>query len=202
MEPRTTPRPAAQEAELYVGLAEIIGRGFGMAANEPEAGRRSAPEEGTPAVWQRRRRISIGSTSKATLGLEGAPLEVGPVWAGDLVGLRLHPTGPIELGKVVRCESMATDRVWLGVQRLSACARPLALVSDWVAPETERMLILVPDDDSGGRHDACLMAERAYDERLPLDIWRGDNVYTLHLNRLRQRGRGWALAGFEIRATA
>jgi len=142
-------------------------------------------------------------TSTATdLELEGNPLEVGPIWAGDLVALRRDSTGPLVLGKVVRCSSGDADEVRIHVKRLSVGARPVSPRNAGVRFDTPGGAILVLDEQAGGRRDACLVSERAFDERLPIGMVRRGTAYALQLQHLRERGRGWALARFEIGAAA
>lgn len=59
-------------------------------------------------------------------------------------------------------------------------------------------LLFVPGEDGSGRHDACLVSERTFDQAAALESHSGDAVYTLRFNRSRERRRGWVMAGFEV----
>jgi hypothetical protein len=59
-------------------------------------------------------------------------------------------------------------------------------------------MLYVPGRDPSGRDDAFLVAESAVDDRRPFEALVGNQTFTLGLNRVRDRGRGWVLSGFEI----
>jgi hypothetical protein len=59
-------------------------------------------------------------------------------------------------------------------------------------------MLFVPGEDSTGRQDAFLVGESALERSPAFAVDVGDQTFSLRLNRVRDRGRGWVLAGFEI----
>ena len=202
--------------ELHVGLGEIMGRGFMPAPPAPaaltlathsgqrvEATRREC-DDATSSLYERARRmVRIANVSETGFGIEGDERDCNSIAVGDVVGLRLDPDARLEICKVVRCvPAKGAGKIWVGVRRLSARARPIEVVQPSAASAQARdvTLLFVPGEDEGGRHDACLVTERAFSERVPLTAYVEDCLYTFRFNRPRDRGRGWVLAGFEILA--
>lgn len=203
--------------ELHVGLAEVMERAFSPEA-PPAATLTLAVHDGqrvdgarlerdrdtaVDAVYERPRRlVRVANVSETGFGIEGDERDCGAVSVGDLVALRLERGGALELGKVVRSVSATPGRTWVGVRRIFGRARPIEVVQPSALLDRRRdmTLLFVPGEDESGRHDACLVTERAYTEGAPLDAYVGDFVYTFRFNRPRDRGRGWVLAGFEIMA--
>ena len=202
--------------ELHVGLAEVMGRGFcpkppqpvalTLAARDGQrldvARRESDRDSAEEALYERRRRmVRVANVSETGFGIEGDECDCGSIAVGDVVALRLEAGSPLEICKVVRIvPTPVAGRVWIGVRRLSARARPIEVVQPSAQSQREReqTLAFVPGEDESGRHDACLVSERAFADGAPLDAYVGDCVYTFRFNRPRERGRGWVLAGFEI----
>jgi hypothetical protein len=58
--------------------------------------------------------------------------------------------------------------------------------------------IFVPGPDSSGRFDCFAVPYSAIKDDVRYRVNAGGEEFTLTLNRMRRRGRGWALAGFEI----
>jgi len=118
---------------------------------------------------------------------------------GDLVAARLAASEPLALGRVMRSVPASTPgRVIVGVSRISSAARTVQVtMSTARAPESVSMLF-VPGDDISGSHDAYLVGERTFDDAPAMQVRAPDHVYTMRFNRVRERGRGWVLAGFEI----
>src|SRR4051812_49339697 len=65
-------------------------------------------------------------------------------------------------------------------------------------PDDEDVYVYVPGGDESGAHDAFLVPEKIVIDGNSHDARIGDDVFTLQFNRMRRKGRGWALAGFEI----
>lgn len=202
--------------ELHVGLAEVMGRGFCPHPPQPAALTLAARDgqridvarlerdrdTAEESMYERRRRmVRVANVSETGFGIEGDQRDCGSIAVGDVVALRLEAGSPLEICKVVRSvPTPVAGRVWIGVRRLSARARPIEVVqpSAQSQRERERTLAFVPGEDESGRHDACLVSERAFADGAPLDAYVGDCVYSFRFNRPRERGRGWVLAGFEI----
>jgi hypothetical protein len=213
---RAERREANVVVELHVGLAEVMGRGFCPSAPQPAAltlaardgqrvdvaRRESDRDTAENALYERRRRmVRVANVSETGFGIEGDELDCGSIAVDDVVALRLEAGSPLEICKVVRSVPAAiAGRVWIGVRRLSARARRIEVVqpSALSRREREQTLAFVPGEDASGRHDACLVSERAFAEGAALNAAVGECVYTFRFNRARERGRGWVLAGFEI----
>lgn len=202
--------------ELHVGLAEVMGRGFCPAPPQPAvltlaardgqrvdvARRESDRDSAQDALYERRRRmVRVANVSETGFGIEGEVCDCGSIAVDDVVALRLEAGSPLEICKVVRTVPAAiAGRVWIGARRLSVRARPIEVVQPSALSQREReqTLAFVPGEDESGRHDACLVSERAFAEGAALNAAVGECVYTFRFNRVRERGRGWVLAGFEM----
>jgi hypothetical protein len=208
------------EVELHVGLAEVLNRGFSPAPPAPVTltlaardGERLGPsrlarehDNAAESIYERRRRmVRVANVSETGFGIEGDEVDCGSIAVGDVVALRLEAGAPLEICKVVRsAPGAAAVRKWIGVRRISARARQIEVVQPSAASERDRVqtLLFVPGEDESGQHDACLVPDRSYAERAPLEASVGDCVYTFRFNRPRDSGRGWVLAGFEILAAS
>jgi hypothetical protein len=217
--PRAARRTADRVVEIHIGLAEIMAKAFAPPTPAPVPATLALVDgkstvcraererdSGIADVYDPERRMfRVVDESETGLGLEGAVLDCSAITAGELVAVRLSSEEPLVLGKVVRCvASKQPGRIFMGVQRLSGAARLFDVHLELAARAPENVaLLFVPGDDSCGRHDACLVSERAFAERAKSKIVApADGVdFTLRLNRVRDRGRGWVLAGFEV-ATA
>lgn len=213
---RSERKEANVVVELHVGLAEVMGRGFCPNAPKPAeltlaardgqrvdvARRESDRDTAEDALYERRRRmVRVANVSETGFGIEGDERDCGSIAVDDVVALRLGAGSPLEICKVVRSIPAAiAGRMWIGVRRLSASARPIEVVQPSALSQRERdqTLAFVPGEDESGRHDACLVSERAFAEGAALNAAVGECVYTFRFNRARERGRGWVLAGFEI----
>ena len=212
---RAARRPVGLTVEVHLGLAEIVKNGFApeAPAAAPVALVAVAGKTGVPMRRLRERDAALGEIydaerrlmrlideSDTGLGLEGPEAACGAIAAGDLVAVRLSASEPLVLGKVVRSVASKTPgNVLVGVRRLSAAPQLIELEREAGARPAESLtLMFVPGQDSSGRHDACLVSERDFAERTPLSTLAGDRLFRLRLNRARERGRGWVLAGFEV----
>jgi hypothetical protein len=86
----------------------------------------------------------------------------------------------------------------IGVQRLSHPSLPLrtcALRSD---TREQGTYIFVPGDDASGRRDSFAVPYRLLESNERFLVRRDGRDFALGFNRVRRRGRGWALAGFEM----
>jgi hypothetical protein len=166
-----------------------------------------------------RRTVRVVDVSASGFGLEGDLAGCGEIAVGDVVALRRTLEGPVELGKVARRLRADDDgrvhlgvmratgspeaRILVGVKQLSKAVRRLSVTySAGNAGARSEQMLFVPGDDPSGRNDAFLVAESAIADRRSFVAEIGGQTFTLGLNRVRDRGRGWALAGFEIFAMA
>jgi hypothetical protein len=196
---------------MLVGLPEVTGRGFGAPAAAtaptltlvgtegpaPTARRDTALE----SIYDAQRRIvRLLDLSDTGLGLECAQSAAESIAVGDLVGVRIADEDAPVIGKVVRsAPSKRPGRMILGVLRLSHGLEILPVAREHSGGASEELrLTYVPGGDTGGRQDAFLVSERAYTERGTMTTRIDDTVYSFRFNRVRQRGRGWVMAGFEV----
>jgi hypothetical protein len=172
--------------QLHVGLAEIMAKGFGERI--PDAAPRTA---------------QLLNVSDTGVGLEGEEGDCAGVAVDDVVAMRLAPAEPLVVGRVVRCLPAATEgRVVIGIQRMSSAAQPVrARRAGPGSPLHDLLLLYVPGTDDTGRHDSYLTSESIAVERDLLETAAGGDTFTFRFNRVRERGRGWVTAGFEITAS-
>jgi hypothetical protein len=224
---RARREPSGVSTELHVGLPEIMSRGFKSAAPATpglelltlQGGERpKGSGEASPfaAIFDiARRHIQVIDVSASGLGLAGELPECAEIQVGDIVALRLTPGGPLELGKVARrafaqdservvigierADMMPSGRVVIGVRQLSAGVQQLEVTQGARGGSSRpEMMLFVPGQDSTGRQDAFLVSESAMVQGRAYDAAVGDLTFSFRLNRVRDRGRGWLLAGFEI----
>ncbi|MDQ3028419.1 MAG: hypothetical protein M3R58_18210, partial [Pseudomonadota bacterium] len=215
-------RPAARAqrqatdrlVELYIGLGEITARGFTPAAPRAAA-IVLASKDGvarTPIRNERERdlaldeiydptsrRVTLANVSETGLGLEGSLADCGALAVGDLVAVRISSLEPLVIAKVMRCIPATTPgRVVIGVSRISSLARPVEVTSSASRGTRTSPMLYVPGDEASGCRDAYLVGERTFEEGGALEVPAGDHLYRFRFNRVRGRGRGWVLGGFEI----
>jgi hypothetical protein len=168
---------------MLVGLREIITRGFSPADVEAQA----------------TRRVRMLDESDSGFGLEGDKSDCGEVGVGDLVGMRLRDGEPPVLCYVSRrltVEDCPTVR--FGLQRLSSATQPMKVLAlnQPGAPPTP--LMFVPGADSNGRHDGFIVSDTTFEKGDRIEVEAASLRLTLRFNRVRERGRGWVLAGYEV----
>jgi hypothetical protein len=73
--------------------------------------------------------------------------------------------------------------------------RPCRLRSDSGEEDT---YVFAPGADASGRHDSFVVPYRLLEAKARFFVSRGGREYAFELNRVRRRGRGWAMAGFEM----
>ena len=213
---RAQRRMVGHAAEVHVGLAEIEQRGFRPAGPAPAVvtlATRHGVARGVSRIERERetalgeiydpmrRLVTITDASDSGVGLEGPLAACDAMAMGSLVGLRLAPSAPLIIGRVARkMPAIAPGRTVVGVRRISSAAKRVT-VTALTGPGTRRSCMLyVPGDDPNGGHDAYLIAERTYDEGRTFEAVAGGSTYSFRFNRVRERGAGWVLAGFEILA--
>lgn len=207
--PQRAPRQSASGAriEVWVGLAEVLSRGIGVGS---ETGRYRALDLGDPSIdlharkryaESQKRYLWIADASASGYGFEALESDAAGIEVGDLLGWRRAPGTPIVLGQVIRRLPSATSgQVFLGVRLLTESSQALRL-SQVIAFDNgaaDGTYLFVPGDDDSGRHDAFLVSESTYELRATYRAHVGSASYTLKFNRVRRKGRGWLLAGFEI----
>jgi hypothetical protein len=209
-------REAATRIEVWVGLPEILARGAGVkvgtetgkwralslaepsrSADLKDAGQPVRYENADPA----KRYLWLSDTSATGRGFEALEADAAGIELGDLVGWRRAASGPMMLGRVIRRLPSATQgQVFLGVQLLTETALPfrLARADAFDCGSADTTFLFVPGDDASGRRDAFLLPETTYQQQYSYHALTGDEAYTIKFNRVRNKGRGWILAGFEV----
>lgn len=209
---RAARRPAGRIVEMYVGVAQVMARAFSPPAPVPAA-ISLATRAGGPVEAPRResehdvalgeiydpvrRQVRIVDESDTGLGIEGNKADCEQVCAGDLVGMRLQDGGPLVLGRVARSIPGRHGKVSIGVHRLTSSSRPVdVLPID--EPAEGRALLYVPGQEPSGTQDGFLVSEAVFAKGGRIGVAVESLRYTLRFNRVRERGRGWVLAGFEV----
>jgi hypothetical protein len=202
--------------ELHVGLGEVMAKGIiegagGVAAIalQPMTPRdtriqpRMERERDRPdaAVAEPLRRIvQLVDVSDTGACFEGEETDCAEVAVGDLVALRLAPAEPLLVAKIVRRLPAATGgRVVMGLLRLSSAVQAVRARQ---CSEGEALpdlsLLYVPGEDDAGRQDAYLTSPDRAAQRDLFETTVDEHVFTFRFNRIREAGRGWVMAGFEV----
>ena len=201
--PAREPREAAPgtRVEAFVGLAEILARA-GVEGHGVETGQWRALEPraaANDALDPRRRYLWLCDTSAGGCGFEALEEDAVGLEIGELVGWKRG--GDLAIARVTRrVPGRTPGQVFLGLRLLAESALPIELrrVDAGEAGQAASVHLFVPGDDASGRRDAFLMGESAFSAERAFRVQAGDEAFTLRLNRIRGRGRGWVLAGFEI----
>ena len=208
--PLRAPRQQASgtRIEVWVGLPEILSRGIGVGS---ETGRYRALNLSDPSIVQQgnatrfgdssRRYLWLVDTSATGLGFQALESDAGGIEVGDLLGWRKSHAAPIQLGRVTRrMPGGSTGQVFIGVQLLTQAAQPLKLsqIVTFDNGQADGTYLFVPGDDESGRRDAFLVSEGTYELQSSYRAHVGNDSFMVKFNRVRSKGRGWILAGFEI----
>ncbi|HUP30933.1 MAG TPA: hypothetical protein VM122_12210 [Usitatibacter sp.] len=202
--------------EVWVGLADILARGAGvrvgtetgrwraLSLTDPsistdlkDMGRSVRYDEADPS----RRYLWLADTSATGRGFEALEVDAVGLEIGDLVGWRPTSGAPIALGHVIRrLPSTTAGQVFIGVRLLTELGLPFTLsrLDAFDRGNADSTFLFVPGDDECGRRDAFLISEATYQQQHTFVARVGDDAFTLRMNRVRAKGRGWLLAGFEI----
>jgi hypothetical protein len=204
---------AGTRLEVWLGLAEILSRGVSPPTVETTGAWkvtedvRAAIASGNknhPALGivddPSKRYLWLVDVSESGYGFEALGRDAVGIEVGDLIGWRKAKGEPCTIGKVVRrVPGASPGQVFLGVQRLTDAAQPLRLVEEVGERElSENTFVFVAGIDESGRHDAFLLPENLQRDNAAFRARAGNDLYKLRFNRVRNKGRGWVLAGFEI----
>ena len=210
---RAARRPAKGGVEILVGLGEILARGFSASPKAPvsvslaarnglrtQESSLSAERDGLPNEGeQARQRARLVDESDSGFGLEGAAAETGRLAVGDLVGLRFQDGELPVLCRVAHRSACAEDgRVRFGVARMSSARVPMPLVTTDQPGVPSAPLMFVPGGDASGRHDGFLVSDVTFEKGGRVEVVAESLNFTVKFNRVRSRGRGWVLAGYEV----
>jgi hypothetical protein len=151
-----------------------------------------------------RRYFWLTDVSESGYGFEALGADALGIDVGDILGWRNAAGEPCFIGRVARrMPASSPGQVYFGVQLLTTDAQAVALVEIAGDREvSEGLQIFVPGEDDSGRRDAFLMSESRHRESSLLRARVDGRSFLLRPNRVRQRGRGWVLAGFEVEVQA
>jgi hypothetical protein len=214
-EQRVVRKPTAGPyVEVWLGLSEILARGLSVdAPMTPQGGlalKGAASLSDTQRIRQiqfldeyesTRRLLRLADVSATGYGFDATEKEATGIGVGDLVGIHLSEDEPCVLGRVVRrVPGQIEGQVTLGVLAISKSPQALTLsrTQRQGRPDDDEVFIYVPGGDHSGAQDAFLVPEKILQEQIPQDTRLGEDMFTIQFNRVRRKGRGWALAGFEI----
>ncbi len=212
-EPRMQRQPTASTfVDVWVGLSEILARGLNADDSRPalallakESGvnmdHRVRNVQFVDENQASRRVLRLTDTSDTGFGFEASENEATGIGVGDVVGIRLTEDEPCVLGRVVRRVPGHTEgQVTIGVDALSRVPQALKLkrTDPQGRPDDEDDYIYVPGCDKSGAQDSFLVSEKLLLDASSRELRIGDDIFTIQFNRVRRKGRGWALAGFEI----
>jgi hypothetical protein len=204
---------AGTRLEVWIGLSEILSRGVSPPSVETTGAWKvtedvraaiASGNKNLPALGivddPSKRYLWLLDVSDSGFGFEALGRDAVGIEVGDLLGWRTAKGQPCTIGKIVRrVPGSSPGQVFLGVQRLADAAVPLRLVEEIGERElSEDTFVFVPGADDSGRHDAFLLPENLERENAAFRARAGNDVYKLRFNRVRNKGRGWVLAGFEI----
>ena len=212
-EPRLKRQPTASTyVEAWIGLTEILSRG--LKSSDAKAPLTLAAKGSSVNMDHRVRQVQFvdeNESSRRTLrlidvsdtgfGFEASEKDATGIGVGDLIGMRIADDEPCVLGRVVRrVPGQVEGQVVIGVDTISRTpqAIKLARTQPQNRADDADVYIFVPGHEDSGAHDAFLVPEKIVIDGNSHDARIGDDVFTLQFNRVRRKGRGWALAGFEI----
>jgi hypothetical protein len=147
-----------------------------------------------------RRHLQLVDTSTTGLRLQGLTAGWSAIAVGDLVALR-RQAEPLVLGRVARAiPSLASGEIIIGVSRIPGSAIPVQVTRTSGSSAVD--MLYISGDDPTGRDDGYLVSDRVYADRTAMQVTTAADTFTFRFNRVRLRGRGWVLAGFEIISAA
>ena len=192
--------------EAWVGIAEILANGMNVGV---ETGRWRVVDLADPAI-EEQKRARFGEATRRYLwqvdesrsgsGFEALETDAAGIAVGDVIAWRRTPGGPVSLGCVVRQRrAVLGGQVFIGVRLLSHAAQPLRLEREIPLERDDgEQCLFVPGGDASGRGDGFLLPEGRYETRLAFIAATPAGRFRVRFNRIRDRGRGWVLAGFEV----
>ena len=191
------------EVEAWVGIAEVT---HALRTEEKFAGeprREDAQAAGKDAfdkVYDKpRRMVTLRDMSFTGYLAEVPAAAAGDFYLNEVVAVRAEPDQAPLLARVARrVFDPDAGAVSLGLELLCdplLQPRTAMLRGPGGAEET---YIFVPGVDGAGRRDGFLVPYRVVQSGEPCTVGVDGREYTLAFNRVRRRGRGWVMAGFEI----
>ncbi len=207
--PRAARREVSVIVEIFIGIAEIEREARNPSAHLPGAmalrSVKAITQSGTHGrerhieeIYDQQRRVAqMLDRSERGMRLEDLADSCAGAVPGDVIGVKMD--GALHLGSAARVTPSSTgDGLTLGVSLFGLAPRLVRVVPAGGGSGEGVVLMFVGGDDASGRHDGFLVGERFFSEDKVLDVALGPERFSLRLNRVRDRGRGWILAGFEI----
>ena len=200
--------------EVWVGLGEILSRAFRRdPALDPKLTARGAKsrKEGEKRVVRQvqfrdefdasRRFLRLVNMSATGFGFDATEDEAFGIGVGDLVGMRVGDEEPVVIGRVVRrVPGLIEGNIIMGVRAITTMPEPLTLsrTQPTGRADDDQTFIFVPGEDASGAKDGFLVPEKILQDPASYAAVIDESAYTIQFNRVRRKGRGWALAGYEI----
>jgi hypothetical protein len=211
-EPRDKRQPApGGYVEFWVGMGEILARGLkdsgrhalslAAKASSLNMEHRMRQVQFADEIESARRTLRLVDASHTGLGFEASDRDAIGIAVGDVVGMRLSEEEPCVLGRVVRrMPGQVEGKLIIGVEVLARTPQAVTLTRTprQNRPDDEDVYIYIPGAEDSGAQDAFLLPEKMAIDGTSHEACVGEDVFTLRFNRVRRKGRGWALAGFEI----
>ncbi|HET6263801.1 MAG TPA: hypothetical protein VFD95_03025 [Usitatibacter sp.] len=197
---------AGRRVEVWVGLREILAQGMSAGI---ETGRWRVIDLEDPAI-EAQQRARFGEATRRYLwevdasatgcGFEALETDAAGIALGDVIGWRRGAGAPVSVGCVARRRRCArASQISVGVRVLSHATQLTTLLPEIPGEREEGyQCLFVPGPDASGRGDGFLIAEGRYDTRSAYVVLTAAGSFRVRLNRIRDRGRGWVLAGFEV----
>lgn len=196
-------RKDGELVEVHLGLSDIV-RTLGT-GRTPVATRLMAVEAESEnkidTIYQmRRRHMALVDRSDTGVGLEVAMADAADVAVGEIIAILFADQGEPLLGQVARIvpgSREGTLRIGVHVEFEDYQAVDVS-VAGATASRREASAFYVPGADSSGRYDVLLVSESFAQAKPLCEVRLGEQVYDLRINHIRQKGRGWVAAGFEV----
>lgn len=189
--------------EVHCGLSDIL---RSLAQGTRNLGPRLAPtdpanENKIDTIYEMKRRyMSLLDRSESGVGMEVAAADAGDLGVGDIISVCLPDVSEPVMGEIARIvPSTREGMLRIGVQlSFPDCQTVELRVAGATAPRRDSQAIYVPGPDSSGRYDVLLVSETFAQSKPLCEITLGDQAYDLRINHIRDKGRGWVAAGFEV----
>jgi hypothetical protein len=192
-----------QLVEVHCGLSDIL---RSLSSGTRNLGPRLAPTDPSAAnkidtIYEMKRRyMALIDRSDSGLGMEVPANEASDLGVGDIISVSLSDSGEPVMGEIARIVPSTRDGVLRVGVHLSFpdCQTIEVRVAGAAASRRDSNAIYVPGPDSSGRYDVLLVSETFAQSKPLCEITLGEQAYDLRINHIREKGRGWVAAGFEV----
>lgn len=196
-------RKDGEQVEVHVGLSDIVRTlGSGRSGVTPRLmAVEAAPDNKIDTIYEvQRRYMSLVDQSDSGLGLEVPLAQAADIGVGEIIAIVFADHSEPLMGQVARIVPGSREgSLRIGVHVSFDDYQTVELsVAGSSTSRREASAFYVPGADSSGRYDVLLVSE-AFAQGKPLcEVRMGDQLYDLRINHIRQKGRGWVAAGFEV----